>query len=60
MDTKISEEGMATHSSIIAWRIPMENSLQRRLMGYSPWGHKESDMTQRLSTEINKSRFFLL
>ena len=23
---------------------------QRRLEGYSPWGHKESDMTERLST----------
>ena len=25
MDTKISEEGMATHSSLIAWRIPMDS-----------------------------------
>ena len=23
---------------------------QRSLAGYSPWGHKESDMTERLST----------
>ena len=23
---------------------------QRTLAGYSPWGHKESDMTERLST----------
>ena len=23
---------------------------QRSLMGYSPWGHKESDRTERLST----------
>jgi len=23
---------------------------QKSLAGYSPWGHKESDMTQRLST----------
>ena len=30
------EEGMATHSSILAWRI----------LGYSPWGCKESDMTE--------------
>ena len=31
----------------------LENPLkQRRLMGYSPWGHKESDMTERLSTHI--------
>ena len=30
------EEGMATHSVILAWRIPW-------LAGYSPWGCKESD-----------------
>ena len=41
------EEGMATHSSILAWRIPHG---QRSLVGYSPWGRKESDMTERLST----------
>ena len=23
---------------------------QRSLVGYSPWGHKESDITERLST----------
>jgi len=28
----------------------LENFLiQRSLMGYSPWGHKELDMTERLS-----------
>ena len=35
------EDGMATHSSILAWKIP-----QRSLAGYSPWGHKESDRTE--------------
>ena len=35
----------ATHSSILAWEIHR----QRSLMGYSPWGHKESDTTQRLT-----------
>ena len=25
---------------------------QRSLVGYSPWGHKVSDMTERLSTHI--------
>ena len=24
---------------------------ERSLVGYSPWGHKESDMTERLSTQ---------
>ena len=36
------EEGMATHSSILAWRIPWTNSL----VGYSPWGCKESDTAE--------------
>ena len=38
------EKGMATHSSILAWRIP-----QRSLAGYSPWGYKQSDMTKQLT-----------
>ena len=25
---------------------------QRSLVGYSPWGHKELDMTERLSTAL--------
>ena len=36
------EEGMETHSSILAWRIHGKRSLA----GYSPWGRKESDMTE--------------
>ena len=35
------EKGKATHSSILAWRIPWTV--------YSPWGCKESDRTERLS-----------
>ena len=31
------EEGMATHFSILAWRIHEQKSLA----GYSPWGLKE-------------------
>ena len=33
---------MATHSSILAWRIPWKMSL----MDYSPHGHKESNTTE--------------
>ena len=33
------EKGMATHSSILAWRIPWT----------IPWGRKQSDTTERLS-----------
>ena len=36
------EKEMATHSSILAW--------WRNLVGCSPWGCKESDMSERLST----------
>ena len=38
------EKGMATHSSILAGKFHG----QRSLAGYSPWGHKESDTTERL------------
>ena len=46
------EKGKATHSSILAWRIPWTVLTygQRSLAGYSPWGHKELDMTEQLST----------
>ena len=36
------EEGMATHSSILAWSI----HVHRSLVGYSPGGLKESDPTE--------------
>ena len=36
------EEEMATHSSILAGRIPWTESL----VGYGPQGHNESDMTE--------------
>ena len=37
------EEGMATHSSILAWGILMDRGAWR---AYSPWGPKESDTTE--------------
>ena len=37
------EKEMATHSSILAWRIPWTEE-----PGYSQWGHKELDMTECL------------
>ena len=37
------EAAMATHSSILTLRIPMD---KRSLVGYSPWRHKELDMTK--------------
>ena len=38
------EKEMATHSSILAWRIPWTEELA----GYSPWDHKELDTTEQL------------
>ena len=39
------EKGTATHLSSLAWRIPgTEESGD-----YSPWGRKESDMTEQLT-----------
>ena len=39
------EKGTATHSNILAWRIPWTEEL----VSCSSWGHKESDTTERLS-----------
>ena len=38
------EKDMATHSSILAWK----SHGQRSLVGYSPWGRKESDTIEQL------------
>ena len=39
------EEGMVTHSSVLTWRIPMDRGAWQATL----WGHKESDMTERLT-----------
>ena len=36
------EKGMATHSTILAWRLPRTEEPGR----YSPWRHKELDSTE--------------
>ena len=41
---------MTTHSSILAWKI------LRSLEGYNPWGRKELDTTEHLSTAHNYSK----
>ena len=38
---------MATHSSLLAWRIPWTEEPG----GYSPWGPKEPNMTERLNSK---------
>ena len=42
---------MAPYSSILAGKPHG----QRSLVGYIPWGLKESDMTERFSTDIYNS-----
>ena len=51
------EKGMATLPSILAWRIPWTEEPGGL---YSPWGHKESDMTEQLSTSHAYCFFLLL
>jgi len=46
------EKGMATHSSILAWRIPWTEEPG----SYSPWAHKEMDTTERLSLSHDSER----
>ena len=45
------EKGMATHSNILAWRIPWTEELE----GYSPRGRKELDMTEQLTLSLGLS-----
>ena len=39
---------MATHSSILAWRIHE----QRSLAGYNPWGRKELEITEGVTLSL--------
>ena len=55
-ETHLGQEGplekeMATHSSILAWKIPWT---EEHLASYSPWGHKESDMTKHEHTHTKQ------
>ena len=43
------EKGKATLSSILAWRLPCTGEF---LAGYSPWGCKESDTTEKLTLSL--------
>jgi len=48
------EQRMVTHSSIFAWRIPWAEEHGRL---YSPWGHKELDVTNQLiHTHVSSNR----
>ena len=43
------EKGMATHSSILAWKFPCTEEPGGL---YSPWGYKEWDTTDQLSLSL--------
>ena len=45
------EEGVATHSSTLAWRIPMDREA---------WRATESDTTEQLSTAEGRHKLHLL
>ena len=51
------EKEMATHSSIPVF-LPRKFHRQRRLAGYSPWGHRQWDTTEQLSTFKKNKAFF--
>src|SRR5574341_493320 len=46
------EKEMATHPSVLAWRIHR----RRSLVGCRPWGREESDTTERLPFHFSLSR----
>ena len=48
------EKGMATHSSILAWRVHGRRSLEN----HHPWGYKGSDMSE--ATEHQCTTIILL
>ena len=47
------EKEMAIHSSILAGK----SHRWRNLAGYSPWGHRESDTTERLKHFCEDSKY---
>ena len=44
------EKEMATHSSVLAYKVPWTEELSGL---HSPWGHKELDITEQLSTHMS-------
>ena len=42
---------MATDSSILAWEIPGQRSLE----GYSPWGREKSDRSEHTQMDVSQS-----
>ena len=54
---EIQKEGICVYIGRRKWQptpvfLPVEFHGQRSLVGYSPWGHKDSDMTERLTLTL--------
>ena len=49
------EEGMATHSSLLAWRIPWTEESGGHSL-WTLWSRKESDTTERLTQTHTHTR----
>ena len=47
------EKGMATHSSIPAWRTPWTEEPEGLGLVYSLWGRKELDMTESVTLSLH-------
>ena len=47
---------MATHSSVLAWRIPGMGSL----VGYRLWGRTESDTTEVTQQQQQATQYFVM
>ena len=52
------QKRLTTHSSILAWRIPMDRGAWQGT--YSPWGCKELDTTEQISTDQPSLQFKLV
>ena len=48
---------MTTYSSVLAWEIPWT---ERNLVGYSPWGRKELDTTERVCAHTHTRTQYLV
>ena len=51
------EQQMATHSSVVFWKIPWTEEPGGL---HSPWGHKELDTTEHAQTEAQTDRALIL
>ena len=54
------EKEMATHSSILAWKIPWteESGRLEAMEGCSSWGREEVDMTEQLSRHAHITNIY--